>query len=313
MTLLVILNELSQPPDHTPRHEATIRVEKLWQLAFALARRRRDMQLISEAPLLKLPVGREYSVAQWIHDGDRREEKRFLLSLDQRSPFSSLRDLLPKGTPSEWDAFLLGERCQGLGLAHLAQGLAISWIGDDRWNSAKITVDLQLLAEADSGDLVFREEVASVPHASSVGHLESHETLLLTAGIDIPTSGFELWSRRLSLFPRLRFLPRVQSQLECLDPGTPHFSAVRKCLQELNREVGQWNPDEAAQPTWESKTTPESEPRRRRGLCDFTDEDGIKHSFSWHKRFTPGPGRIHFRLDGSAHLAIVAHIGRKLD
>jgi hypothetical protein len=34
--------------------------------------------------------------------------------------------------------------------------------------------------------------------------------------------------------------------------------------------------------------------------------------FDLHARFTPGAGRLHFRLDPEPRRAVIAHVGRKL-
>jgi hypothetical protein len=56
--------------------------------------------------------------------------------------------------------------------------------------------------------------------------------------------------------------------------------------------------------------TPEAETRKR--LCRFEDFDGIERTFDLHGRFTPGPGRVYFRLVPELGAATVAHVGAKL-
>jgi hypothetical protein len=60
---------------------------------------------------------------------------------------------------------------------------------------------------------------------------------------------------------------------------------------------------------WKTKVTGESETRK--SLCEFLDLDGAISIFELHARFTPGPGRIHFRLIPGDGIARVAYIGRK--
>jgi hypothetical protein len=61
---------------------------------------------------------------------------------------------------------------------------------------------------------------------------------------------------------------------------------------------------------WRSRVTPESETRRH--LCKFADFDGESRIFDLHGRFTPGEGRIYFRLVPQERTATIAYIGLKL-
>jgi hypothetical protein len=56
--------------------------------------------------------------------------------------------------------------------------------------------------------------------------------------------------------------------------------------------------------------TPEAQTRKR--LCAFADLDGVERIFDLHGRFTPGEGRVYFRLVPDTRKAAVAHIGLKL-
>jgi hypothetical protein len=49
-------------------------------------------------------------------------------------------------------------------------------------------------------------------------------------------------------------------------------------------------------------------------LFIFTDLDGENRCFDLHARFTPGAGRIHFRLapDDAGPRLVIAHVGHKL-
>jgi hypothetical protein len=50
----------------------------------------------------------------------------------------------------------------------------------------------------------------------------------------------------------------------------------------------------------------------RKQLTRFTDLDGVERVFDWHGRFTPGKGRIHFRLIAEERKARIAYIGSHL-
>jgi hypothetical protein len=81
-------------------------------------------------------------------------------------------------------------------------------------------------------------------------------------------------------------------------------------LRRIDGAIADWNPKMQAVPAWRSKISPEGEQRRQ--LCRFTDLDGKVRVFDLHGRFTPGEGRVHFRLVPEERKARVAYVGLKL-
>lgn len=80
-------------------------------------------------------------------------------------------------------------------------------------------------------------------------------------------------------------------------------------LVKLEQAVAEW-PDGHEAPQWKTKVTGEYEMRRKH--CEFPDLDGVVRVFELHARFTPGAGRLHFRLVSADRTARVAYIGRKI-
>jgi hypothetical protein len=101
-----------------------------------------------------------------------------------------------------------------------------------------------------------------------------------------------------------------EPQLKIFRPGIPALKAVAERLAELERAVAEWDPARRAEPEYRSLVTPEHQTRK--WLCWFVDLDGASRLFDLHARFTPGAGRLHFRLEGAARSAVVAHVGEKL-
>ena len=100
---------------------------------------------------------------------------------------------------------------------------------------------------------------------------------------------------------------RTEAQLSDLD--SRWVVPVLRCLEKLEAAAATWDPDIMAEPEWQTKVTPESETRKR--VCRFED-DGKLETFHLHARFTPGAGRIHFRLVGEEGRLRIAHIGGKI-
>lgn len=309
MALYVFFNELSQPEGAIVAPEARDVADRFVTLLRAIRRERRDAVLHSVAPLASVQIGEDYSLAVWCNDGDRREEWRFLRSLQDRAPFRVRADALGIDA-MEVDYLYEERRAEGLGLAHMLGGLAVSLAYNGDWQDPTLPLDRQTLEETEDGDVDICSTEVETPHASEPDHVEVQRDWLAEAGRPPARDGVELWGRRAEMFPSLDFLPRVEQQLRALGPGNPWFRAVAARLAEIDRAVRDWDPAEAPLPEFSSKVTHEHEGRRQ--LCRFEDLDGETRVFDLHARFTPGHGRLHFRLDAEARRAIVAHVGRKL-
>ena len=309
MTMYVFLNELSQPRGPIAPEPGSRVVNGLVDLLRGIKKRRRDTVLHSALPLREVLIGDSYSVGAWSGDGDRREEWRFLRSLQDRAPFQVRLSELDIDL-MEADYRLGEQRAEGLGLAHMFGGIAVSLDHDPRWRELHMAVVREALEETDDGDVdIVSAEVETV-HASHPDHIEDHAEWLDRAYRQPVADGTDLWRRRGELFEYLEFLPRVAGQLAALPASHPWFGAAVVRLTELNEAMREWNPSLSPEPQYRSRVTPEH--AQRKMLCRFEDLDGETRVFDIHARFTPGSGRLHFRLDAPRRKAVVAHIGRKL-
>ncbi len=309
MALYVFLNELSQPDNAIAPEPGGLVVNGLVDLLRAVKRLRRDAVLHSAVPLRDVRIGDSYSIAVWCNDGDRREEWRFLRSLQDRAPFQVR--LAELGIDVMETDYRLGEdRAEGLGLAHLFGGLAVSLDYEPRWRDLSVALTREALEERDDGEVDIVAADVETVHASRQGHVAELRDWLAHA-CRLPVSdGGDLWRRRDELFPRLDFLPRVEGQLRALQASNPWFGAAARRLEELNAVLDHWDPANTPEPHYRSRVT--SEHTRRKRLCRFEDLDGKTRVFDLHARFTPGAGRLYFRLDAERRRAVVAHVGRKL-
>ena len=309
MTMLVFLNELSQPTGLIPPQVAKGVMNRLVALLREIKSVRKDLALHSAEPIKNMSVGDSYPIARWCNDGECREEWRFLRALENRAPFGKGLDEL--GEPSlRIEYRLQGTEARGLGWAHLADGLAISFDHLDSWHIDRVLLTRAAVQENEQGEVGMQEDSAEIVHAALLPHVQTHRIWLTQACRRAARDPADLWRRRAELFPNLEFLPRVEKQISELHPSHPWFGAISQRMEELDAAVGEWNPATKSEPTWRSSVTPEGEQRSL--LCFFEDLDGQKRCFDLHARFTPGAGRLHFRLDGSRRKAIVAHAGLKL-
>jgi hypothetical protein len=310
---LAVLNELSLPTqkDTMSDGELVDVLDKFVTMLRAARRIRPDLALVSPVPLASLPVGGQRTLGAFVgaQGGRALESWRFVRQLRNHAPSAAAPGLRLANSDEEYRHG--GNPAMGLGLAGANRQLAVS-LQPQMWDEALISLDRVWLTEADNGELIERTEERFVYHAASPGHIESHHDFLRGLALPEPFGGRDLWDDRAVLFPHMAFLDRVEDQLIGSFLSGEKLNQVAIRLAELEAAAAEWCSGDAVAPHWRSKVTTESE--QRKDLCYFADLDGERRSFDLHARFTPGAGRIHFRLTGRDAMPqiVVAHVGRKL-
>ena len=301
----MFFNELSCAEPHS-RERIDTGMGVFVRLLNRVSRLRNDAVLVSGAYLKDMELAPGYYFADWAHQPRHVDLARAIRSLRQRAPFS---DVLPPGAGEGVDYFWEGRPARALGAAHLLEGLLVSVLVDERWNVSWVRADRQILVELDDGEVDVRDaDPVDVRHAATAEHLESHEDWIKQYGLPDLRHGDEIWDIREALYPNLQFLPNVRRQLHGL--AWEWVVPVALELRRIDDAIADWNPQIRPLPIWRSLVTPEHEMRKQ--LCRFTDLDGLERIFDWHGRFTPGKGRIYFRLIAEERKARIAHIGSKL-
>ncbi|WP_432929862.1 hypothetical protein ACQPZZ_06595 [Microbispora sp. CA-135349] len=305
MTVLLFFNELSATVE-APQHRTDHVMAEFVDLLRAIRGWRGDIALVTAVELKSMELAPGYSVQQWIAaSGANRDRWRLIRALQNRAPYRSV-------LAEEADAnveYRYGDRlAEGIGAAHLSDGLAVSLTYDTVWDRTSLDVRRKMLVEDDSGEVSLREDTVEVRHAAAPGHAVVHKEWVQETGRDGLVSGDAIWESRTYFFPHLCFLPRVERDLRELrqDWVRPVASALLK----LERSISEWSANSAALPQWQTYVSQEFEGRER--LCRFVDLDGLTRVFEWHARFTPGAGRLHFRLVAEDRTARIAYIGLKL-
>jgi hypothetical protein len=238
----------------------------------------------------------DYIFDQWLGDNNVDQDLRTLLK-SKITTTPSIEDMLldrEKSSDTLFESYYNGDPAIGLGAAspYLFDSIAVS-ISHVEINWSLDFVGIDLLVLESSG---MAEKPCSVRHILDHSHLATHsDWLKIRIRPSIP-NGKILWLKRGNLYPNLIFCEKVQPQLAQFNGNQPEFIQLQKRLEELEiyaaqRETGHFDPDEL--PT---KVTPESETRKE----DFASEliqkcpDGETRLFSWHSRFTPRAGRVHF-------------------
>jgi hypothetical protein len=308
MPLLVVLNELSHAVPAPTRQDGAARMQVLATVLRDLSRHRPDAVLVSQTKIKGIWLAQGYTVGQWSEEPRWREEWQKLRGMENRSPFRPATDHGQTDLVMEYTWENLP--AEGFGWAHCLGGLSASFFVTPFDDRLQITLRRNLCVEEVDGNLCFLDEEVSIPHVATLSHVASALAEIMEIGRGRPENGHLMWTERANLFPRIQFLPRVEDQLNNLVPGHPWLNSVFDRLRELDSALETWDPTMASEPVWASKVTPEHESRKR--LCVFNDMDGESRCFDSHARFTPGFGRIHFRLDGMNRKMIVAHVGEKI-
>jgi hypothetical protein len=303
LSILLFLNELSCGTP-APKSRVDEAMERFVELLRHIRQLRGDTALVTIVKREELELAQGYYISQWIAARPRhRDLWRIVQSMRNRAPFS---DVLPPEAQAGADYRWEGRLAEALGAAHVMDGLLVSLLVDQGWDLSWVSAMREELAEDAEGELEIDEYPVDVRHAAKLEHALPHEDWIRQAGLSDFRSGSEIWESRGDLFPNLQFLPRICDQLNELRSDWVIPVALR--LRTLNDAIAEWVPGN--EPPWRTKVTPEAEQRKR--LCVFTDLDGTEQTFDWHARFTPGPGRIHFRLVPEEGAARIAHIGMKL-
>jgi hypothetical protein len=310
---LLFLNEKSFGTSCEPAR-AERAMARMAMAVVAVVKADRDgTAIVGREPFLQTQIAEGHPVTKWLNTQDNRDLRQRLMLMQSRWPHSTV---FPDGESfAESEYRHQGAVVEGLGAAHLMDGVGVSLPVDPRWDDAWLTLDRERLAESSDGTTLTDTDQVPLRHLSHEDHAKTHERWI-AAGADArrrgavlsADTGAELWAARAEIFPHLTFLPAVRRQLSEL--AKPSVPSVREKLLLLEIAVRDWDPERHPKaPAWGFDVRSEFEQRRR--LCHFLDE-GRSQLFELHCDFLPRPGRIHFRIEHADHTVRIAHIGRKL-
>lgn len=304
----LFLNELTCDGT-TDRRRAS---EAMTELATALAQVRKmspdaTLTCTEDSSFPYWMIGESYSAVQWMNENaTNRERGRLLMGLQQRAPFR----IPAQGLDPESEYSHCGQPGRAFQATDLHDGMTVSLpIGPD-WEKPWLPVTRLRPEEDEDGAVELCSADIHLRHCSRKHHATEHEEWLRNEGLEKLTTGAALWEGRERYFPHLEFLPRVEGNLRNLDHAW--VVPVRKHLVKLEVAVAEWRINDDGMLVYRSKVTAESDSRVKEGIVDFTDLDGAVRAFQLHSRYTPGKGRIHFRLVPEVRRARIAHVGGKL-
>lgn len=200
-----------------------------------------------------------------------------------------------------------GIPCKGLGWASEAieNTVALGFKQKDVWDNDIYDVDISLLDEDGNEQLL----TSKCKHVVSPDGIEKQRDFLVQK-INIPTKGKVLARRTTKLFPHLKFAEQTFDQLDKIKDSSV-IQQIYWRLLDLER-VAASSTTSVSPEKFRYKTTPESETRSRLPQLKILFSDGKTRLCSWHSRFTPGAGRIHFCPNESEQIFYIGYIGEKI-
>jgi hypothetical protein len=304
MAQLMFLNECSHLTGDVHPEIAAQAMSDLIEAILGIKRILPRASLVTSEPLPSLRLGNSYSVAIWLNQaGIARERVRFLLSLGQQAPFRVVRTILGDRDPGVTVYRNAGDVVEGVGLADLYGGVPVSFCREIRWRAPILILEVEQLLEDDE-----RRWSTEIRHVSLITHVETHRDWLVSLRRRDVQNAADLCLNKAELLPRIEFGPRIEGDLKQLQP--PAFFQVIRYLDRLNDSVERWDPETRPAPEYPPNTSDES--ATRKPLCVFPTLGGGTAAFTWHGRYTPTAGRIHFRVEQNPKRAIIGYIGKKL-
>ena len=239
----------------------------------------------------------DYPISRWRNDpAVEKEETSYWKILATKFPF------LKDEPAAENESLSLEVHLNGIlslccTAAYVTDGLVVSLLSDPGWDTPQLPVILKSLNDA--AELV--EEPVDLPHAARSTHVDHWSDWIQGRRRLHIENGSDLWKNRVILFPYLQFCDRVEFDLESFKNGNPALHQINTALARLDRETQLWEDffrhQNVPHATPEGQATLDQYGHLRTFICP----DGLKRTFSWHLRFTPGAGRLYLPLSYNEH------------
>lgn len=198
----------------------------------------------------------------------------------------------------------------GLTLAsdYLNKSMALSF-SHAGWDETEYNIQLEVLDE--NGDI--RELTTTAANASTEEFLRFYDGLFPSSSIQVPETGKLLFLELANIFPCLDFSVGAKNFIKRCQSKVTTAQIFWK-LYDLNKVASIFEGKPFEKKMFASKASPESGTRENMSELNVMFEDGIIRHCSWHLRYTPGAGRIHFSSDaGNGKTIFVGYVGNKIN
>ncbi len=303
MSLDLVFNELSMLPMAPDQERARQRAHTFVQTV-RYARQKGMGELRTQEAFRDSMLAAGYSWWRWTQDPEvPREARLYLKSLAVRAPYlDGLEALQDQAARS--DFLFAGRKAEGLGVAFMNKGLAVSLFFDGMWDKPSLDLTIQELQE-DGQILEYKD---SVYHASRPDHVDRHEAWIqefLEASV---VDGAALWAQRGTCFPSLVFCEAVQEQMRKLPrEKVPSFFRGLRCLEKYCQE---WQSGGFNQSALGCQSSPEGQTALDQYAQErtFTLPNGERKIFNYHVKLG-NPWRILYDPDFGPGKICVGFVG----
>lgn len=300
--------------ERTSAHGGSIGAERANSAALELVRTIKSARAINkklcvctEGEIHECPVSEDHTLATALVGRRYQLEWDYVRTVADRSPFSEdFKTALLKTAGIEVEAGW-GKLSPAMACAWLLETGSISFAGVPNWDVSWIDADCSRLD--DDGEI--ERKAYRFRNSSSPTHVAEHREWLEALVPQHSLHPGSVWMDRIALYPRLRFLDRVENDLHDLSCSGAAYHQALNTLHSLNLDANNWPANSA--PEYSIKVA-DGEHDKRRPYTELKDIDGKLYFFDAHAYFTGGiAGRIYFRVDGKNRQFVIAYVGSKLD
>lgn len=308
-TPVLFLDDASRHMGAVDRAQAERTAKALIDTLKSIRKINKKFALNTALPIAQYQIADNWTLQSILGGPSFEVEWAFIRLLSDHSPFADgFEGLLEEVSGMEFRTQPNQIPSNALAWATLLDSATVSFAAHADWSSAWVDTAYSVLE--DDGNISNTE--GRIRNASHSAHTDEHAEWLQQLGLSETPTASQVWSEREQRFPGLRFLPRVEKDIEALaSSGAPYLQAL-SALKALASDIANWKSNDVAWPEFSTKASPEHSNRQM--FCLVLDEiTGQKESFDWHTRFTGGlAGRVHFRVDCTSRSIVVAYVGAKL-
>lgn len=305
MSLDIVFNELSGLPIAPDEATARIWMAELVKVVSEAGHKGARRGLRAYEGFVDAEIAPGYPIARWRNDlnVDIVLREKFSLLTVTAPYLEDITDNLINDRYLVSEIAVDGVAARGITCAVLLDGLAVSFLSDEKWDRSSIDGVLLELNNADPINVPIR-------HASTEGHIIDNSEWIRCRVDSIkrakPNDGRDLLRRRADIVPRLDFCDLACSQLAKIPGGHPLLVPILERLLDLDSYCETWhegafNPDSIhGHVTVDSQATLQMFPDERTCVCP----DGDCYTFSWHARLPDG-WRLYFRPSSASRRLLI--------
>ncbi len=259
----------------------------------------------------EMRLAKDYPLQESIHHLEQRK-RDFFLAVATRTPLYDPFSEHDDATRHAESEILLDQiSAAGLSAAHAFQGVAVSFLTTERWETHCIVAKLQRLNE--QGEL--HTEEAKIHHASKEEHVDALKESLQNSCLPPLQMGRDLSGRFNRFFPYLIWSKESEQSISQMGGGKL-FDQIIDRLTELNhyaeqRPSGQFD---IRHPTLKDASDESDNVKHDPHLCSqrrFSAPEGNAYECFWHLKLGNGR-RIHFFPIPEKKEIFVGYIGKHL-